>query len=529
MSKIYFYDTTLRDGAQTEGISYSIKDKILIAKQLDDFGINYIEGGWPYSNPKDQDFFAYFKKHPLKRADLVPFGSTAHPKNTPAKDKNLLSLVKADTEFVTIFGKSWDLHVKNVLRIELDANLKIINGSIDFLKKRHKKVFYDAEHFFDGYKNNKEYALKTVEAALDAGCDLVIFCDTNGGTLSWEIKKTVNEVKKILGLKNFGIHCHNDLGLAISNSIVLIEDGCNHIQGTINGYGERCGNADLVPIIAILQLKLGYQVISSKKLEGLSELSHYISEISNMMHRDNHPFTGRSAFTHKGGIHIDAVLKNPCSYEHIDPGLVGNRRRFLISELAGKSSLVTKAKELEYNLDKKSSQAAKLHRLVQDMEKRGYQFEAADASFKVLLEKNLKRRKKFFDLLGFRVIVEKRESGELLSEATVKLKVNDKLEHTASEGDGPVNALDNALRKALEKFYPSLSSMHLIDFKVRVIDEKSGTAAKVRVLIESQDEKENWSTIGVSENIIEASCDALIDSIEYKLFRDSRHKMPLAA
>ena len=522
MTKIAIYDTTLRDGSQTEGISYSLHDKISIAKRLDDFGINYIEGGWPYSNPKDEEFFKYFRKHKLSKSKIVPFGSTAHPKNSADKDKNLKSLLKADTEFVTIFGKSWDLHVKHVLRVDLDINLKIIYESVNLLRKKGKKVFYDAEHFFDGYKKNKTYALKTVKAALDAGCEALVFCDTNGGTLSWEIVNIVKEVKQALAIKNFGIHCHNDLGLGVANSVIAVGEGCSHIQGTINGYGERCGNADLVSVIGILQLKMGREVVLPKKLEELSELSYYVSEVSNMVHRDNHPFTGRSAFAHKGGIHIDAVLKNPLSYEHINSSLVGNRRRFLISELAGKSSLVAKAKELEYDLDKKSSQVKKLHKLLQDLENDGYQFEAADASFKLLLEKELKKYRKFFDLLGFRVIVEKREDGKLISEATVKLKVSNVFEHTAGEGDGPVNALDNALRKALSKFYPALTEMRLTDFKVRVLDEKSGTAAKVRVLIESQDDKSSWSTIGVSENIIEASYNALIDSIEYKLLKDSK-------
>ena len=522
MKKIYIYDTTLRDGAQTEGISYSVQDKINIAERLDDFGISYIEGGWPYSNLKDKEFFDYFKKHPLKKSTLVPFGSTHHPANPAYKDKNLISLIKAETEFVTIFGKSWDLHVREVLKINPDANLKIIYDSVRFLSKKGRKVFYDAEHFFDGYKINKNYALQTVKAALEAGCDLVVLCDTNGGSLSWEIKHIARELRSALSIENFGIHCHNDLGLGVINSIITVEDGCNHIQGTINGYGERCGNADLIPIIGILQLKLKYQAIPPKKLEGLVELSRYVSEVSNMIHRDNQPFVGRSAFAHKGGIHIDAVLKNPFAYEHIKPNLVGNKRRFLISELAGKSSLVIKAKELEYELDKKSLQAKKLHKLLQNLEKEGYQFEAAEGSFKLLLEKAFKKYKKFFDLLGFRVIVEKREDKRLISEAAIKLKIKGKLEHTAAEGDGPVNALDNALRKALEKFYPTLAKMHLTDFKVRVLDAASGTAAKVRVLIESQDDKESWSTIGVSENIIEASYDALVDSIEYKLLKGYR-------
>jgi len=523
---IEIYDTTLRDGAQSEGISYSVQDKISIAKRLDDLGIHYIEGGWPYSNPKDREFFEYFKKNPLKKAKLVAFGSTAHPSSLPQKDKNLLSLLKAETEYITIFGKSWDLHVKDVLKISSEENLKIIYESIKFLKKKGRKVFYDAEHFFDGYLHNKKYALRTLKAALEAGCDLIVFCDTNGGSLPWKIEEVVKEVKESLSLSSFGIHCHNDLGLAVINSLVAIQQGCFHIQGTINGYGERCGNADLITIIGILQLKMGYKLISPKKLKELTEVSHFVSEISNTAHQNSQPFVGSSAFAHKGGVHIDAVAKNPACYEHIDPGLVGNRRRFLVSELAGKTTLVLKARELEFDLDKKSKKAKRLHRLLQELEKEGYQFEAAEASFRLLLQKELKRYKKFFDLLGFRVIVEKREDGRLISEATVKLKVKGKLEYTVSEGDGPVNALDNALRKALLGIYPypALSKMHLTDFKVRVLEEKRGTAAKVRVLIQSQDEKESWTTIGVSENIIEASYNALLDSIEYKLLKEEKAK-----
>jgi len=522
MKKVHIYDTTLRDGAQTEGISYSLKDKINIAKKLNSFGIHFIEGGWPYSNPKDKAFFDYFKKHELKTSKLVPFGSTAHPRNKPGEDKNLMSLIRADTEFVTIFGKSWDLHVKEVLRIPLEDNIRIIHESIRFLNKKGKKVFYDAEHFFDAYKHNKNYAIKTLRAAIDAGCELIVFCDTNGGTLSWEIRKIAGEVRSELGINSFGIHCHNDLGMGIASSIITVGEGCTQIQGTINGYGERCGNADLIPIISVLQLKMGYKIVTPRNLKRLTELSHFVSEASNMVHRDNYPFVGKSAFAHKGGIHIDAVLKNPDSYEHIDPQLVGNKRRFLISELAGKSSLVVKAKELEYTLDKKSRKAKRIYKMLQRMEEDGYQFEVADASFKLLLEKELKKYSKFFDLMGFRVIVEKREDKRLLSEATVKIKIKNKVALTASEGDGPVNALDNALKKAMGKHYPSVLNIRLTDFKVRVLDEKSGTAAKVRVLIESQDDKETWSTVGVSENIIEASYKALIDAIEYKLLKERK-------
>ncbi|MCQ9205621.1 MAG: citramalate synthase [Omnitrophica bacterium] len=520
MKKVAIYDTSLRDGSQTEGISYSLKDKINIAQRLDDFGVNFIEGGWPFSNSKDTEFFAHFKKHPLKISKLVPFGSTAHPVNPASKDKNLLSLIAAGTEYVTIFGKTWNLHVTEVLKIKLEDNLKMIRDSVEFLKKEGKKVFYDAEHFFDGYKANPEYALKTVSTAKELGADLIIFCDTNGGTLPWEIERISQEAMKKLSLEGFGMHCHNDLGLGVANSLVCVDKGCVHIQGTINGYGERCGNADLVSIMGTLQLKMGHQIVSSAKMKELTKLSHFVSEVSNMAQRPGYPFTGRSAFAHKGGIHIDAVIKNPLAYEHIDPEVVGNNRKFVVSELAGKSTLVAKAKELEFDLDKKSDQAKEMHKLLQRLEKEGYQFEAAEGSFKLLLYKNFKQHKTFFDLLGFKVSVEKRQDNQLISEATIKLEIKGNIEHTASEGDGPVNALDNALRKALSKFYPAISKMHLTDFKVRVLDEKSGTAAKVRVLIQSQDEKDSWSTIGVSENVIEASWQALTDSVEYKLLKD---------
>lgn len=521
MEKVYIYDTTLRDGTQTEGISLSCQDKIDIAKKLDDFGVDFIEGGWPYSNPKDKEFFEYFKKNPLKQSKLTPFGSTARPFKPACEDKNLTSLLESETEHVTIFGKTWDLHVKEVLKIKLEDNLKIIFDSVSFLKKQGKKVFYDAEHFFDGYKANPDYAVKAIKAAQEAGAELIVFCDTNGGLLPWEIKVIVQEVKSKLSLNNFGIHCHNDLGLAVANSLICVDFGCMHIQGTMNGYGERCGNADLVSIMSILQLRMSKKIVAPKKLEQLTHLSHFVSETCNMIHRDSYPFVGRSAFAHKGGVHIDAVIKNSRAYEHIDPALVGNSRKFVVSELAGKSTLVAKAKELEFNLDKNSDKVKDLYKLIQKLEKEGYQFEAAEGSFKLLLQKKLKKCKIFFDLLGFKIVVEKREDNKLISEATIKLKINGKLEHTASEGDGPVNALDNALRKALTKFYPTLSKMRLIDFKVRVLDEKGGTATKVRVLIQSQDEEDSWSTIGVSENIIEASWQALADSVEYKLLKDS--------
>ena len=519
---VIVYDTTLRDGSQGEGISFSLDDKLKIAQKLDFLGIPYIEGGWPGSNPKDMEFFKTIRAMELKHSRVTAFGSTRKPGTNVRQDSNLQAILESGATTATIVGKTWDFHVIRALETTLEENLNMVTETIAFLKDKGLEVFFDAEHFFDGYKANPQYALKTLSVAKDSGAELIVLCDTNGGTLPWEIEKIIEDVKQVLNIGEFGIHCHNDLGLAVANSIVSVGKGCTHIQGTINGYGERCGNTDLIPIIGILQFKMDKSIISSKKIGELTHLSHFISEVCNMVHRDNYPFVGGSAFAHKGGVHIDAVIKDPLAYEHMDPSLAGNKRKFVVSELAGKSTLVVKAKELEFDLDKKSPKAKKLHKLIQKLENQGYQFEAAEASFKLLLQKELKKQKDFFTLLGFKASVEKREDNKLISEATIKLKINNKIEHTASEGDGPVNALDNALRKALSKFYPTLSEMHLTDFKVRVLDEKCGTAAKVRVLIQSQDKSDNWSTTGVSENIIEASWRALVDSVEYKLLKDSK-------
>jgi 2-isopropylmalate synthase len=520
MAKVYIYDTTLRDGAQTEGISYSLKDKLNIARELDSLGIHYIEGGWP-SNTKDKELFRELKKKPLKNCKLVAFGSTRRANTKTNQDANIKSLIEAGSEVITIFGKSWDLHVREILKTTLEENLAMISESVSYLKSKSKEVFYDAEHFFDAFKSNREYAISTIKAAEQAGADVVVLCDTNGGTLTSQLVEIIKVVKTCVSVP-IGIHTHNDMDLAVANSIMAVENGCVQVQGTFNGLGERCGNADLVPVIAILKLKLGIDCISDEKIKELTKTAHFVSEISNMKQMPNQPFVGASAFAHKGGVHINAVLKDPKSYEHINPELVGNHRRVLVSELAGKSPILIKAKELELDLDKKSPQAKKVLKLLQDLEHQGYQFEAADASFEIMVKKALKKYKRFFELEGFKVVIEKRKDNKVYSEATIKLKVNNVIEHTASEGDGPVNALDSALRKALKQFYPTLSKMRLSDFKVRVLDEKAGTAAKVRVLIQSQDEKDSWTTVGVSENIIEASWQALVDSIEYKLLKDTK-------
>ena len=520
MKEIKVYDTTLRDGSQGEGISFSVTDKVKIAKKLDEFGVHYIEGGWPGSNPKDMEFFKQARKIKFKNSELVAFSSTRRPKISPAEDENLAALIKSGVSSVAIFGKTWDMHVTDVLRVSLHENLNMINDTIEFLKSKNLYVFFDAEHFFDGYLRNKDYALETLRSAVSAGCDAVVLCDTNGGMLTHELGTIVRAISSECSTVKLGIHTHNDGGVAVANTLAAVEAGAGIVQGTINGYGERCGNADLCGIIPNLQLKLGYKCVAESKLKELTEVSKYVSEISNMKPQDNQPFTGRSAFAHKAGVHINAVMKNPVSYEHIAPEKIGNHRRILISELSGKTSIILRAKEMEMDLTKDDPKTKKILRLIQSMENQGYHFEAADGSFELLMKKALKKYKSFFTLEGFRVSIEKREDDTLISEAIIKLNVNKKEEHTAASGDGPINALDNALRKALAKFYPALSKMRLSDFKVRVLDEKAGTAAKVRVLIQSEDENSSWGTVGVSENIIEASWQALVDSVEYKLLKD---------
>ncbi len=519
--KIFLYDTTLRDGAQKEGVTFSVDDKFRIAKKLDELGIHYIEGGWPGSNPKDVTFFNKMEKVRLRKARLVAFGST-RKKNTKAEsDPNLKDLVDAGTFTVTIFGKAWDMQVRYALETALEENLRMISDSVKFLKSKGLEVIYDAEHFFDGFKANRRYALATLEKAASAGADVICLCDTNGGTLVEEIAEIIREVKK----KNkiaLGIHTHNDAELAVANSLTAVRLGVRLVQGTINGYGERCGNANLCSIIANLKLKMGIDCISDKQLASLTEISRFVSEVANIVPRDEAAYVGNSAFAHKGGVHVSAMQKHRRTYEHIEPGKVGNHRRILISELAGKGALLSKAKELKIDFSRDAKSAEKMLSILKDLEYRGYQFEGAEASFDLVMRKTRGEYRKFFDLEGFRVIVEKDKKGLMRSEATIMVKVGNLVEHTAAEGDGPVNALDNALRKALEIFYPDLKEMSLTDFKVRVIDAEAGTAAKVRVLIESRDEKDEWNTVGVSENIIEASWQALVDSIEYKLLKDKR-------
>lgn len=519
MMKIELYDTTLRDGAQSEGISFSVADKLKICEKLDSLGVHFIEGGWPGANPKDMEFFKKAKNLKLKNSNIVAFGSTRHAKSGADKDKVLTGLLSAGTKHVTIFGKSWDLHVKEVFRVDLEENLKMISDSVKFLRSKGKAVFYDAEHFFDGFKSNKEYALKTLKAAEGAGAVRIILCDTNGGTITSQVFEIVEEVKRAIKTP-LGIHAHNDIEMAVANSIAAVQAGCVQVHGTINGYGERCGNANLMSIIADIKLKLGINCVSDLALRDLTEVARFVAEISNMKLQDNQPFTGNSAFAHKAGVHVNAILKNPRTYEHVDPSRVGNHRRLLISELSGKSTIIKKAQDMDLDLGKNAEKSRTILKILQELENRGYHFEAAEASLELLMKRSMKKFRDFFDLEDFRVIIEKRKGGKMASEATIKLKVGKELEHTASLGDGPVNALDSALRKALKKFYPRLAEMHLTDYKVRVLDEKEGTAARVRVLIQSQDRNDSWWTIGVSENIIEASWFALVDSIEYKLLKD---------
>jgi 2-isopropylmalate synthase len=518
MPKVEIYDTTLRDGAQAEFVSFSVKDKIRIAEKLDEL-VHYIEGGWPGSNPRDIEFFKGAKKLKLEHAELVPFGSTRKAKEKAESDRNLKALLDSGTSTVCIFGKSWDLHVESALRVSLRENLKMIEDSIEYLKSKDRKVIYDAEHFFDAYGSNPDYTMDTIKVAQEVGADCIVLCDTNGGTLPGGVHVIVEKVKKEMKTP-LGIHAHNDADVAVANSIIAVKRGATHVQGTINGLGERSGNANLCSVIPNLKIKMGIDCVSNKQLKKLTEISRFVNEIANISPQHNRPYVGRSAFAHKGGIHVDAVLKTPRTYEHTDPELVGNVRRILVSELAGKSTVLQKAGEYGLELKKNTPETRKILEMLKNRESEGYQFEGAEASFELLVKKTLDIYKSFFDLEGFRVTVDARND-ELIAEATVKVKVGKKYEHTAAEGDGPVNALDNALRKALEKFYPVLRDVRLTDYKVRVLDEKSGTGAKVRVLIQTTDGKTTWGTVGVSENIIEASLIALADSIDYKLLKES--------
>lgn len=517
MSLVKLYDTTLRDGTQAEDISFLVEDKIRIAHKLDELGIHYIEGGWPGSNPKDVAFFKDIKKSKLSRAKIAAFGSTRRAKTTPDKDHNIKTLIAAEPDAITIFGKTWDFHVKEALRISLEENLELIHDSLEFLKRNAPEVFYDAEHFFDGYKANPDYAIKTLQAAEAAKVDCIVLCDTNGGTMPHEIAEIITAVKKHIKTP-LGIHTHNDGECAVANSIQAVHQGIVQVQGTINGFGERCGNANLCSIIPAIRLKLKKECISDDQLRHLREVSHFVYELANISPEKRQAYVGKSAFAHKGGVHVSAIQRHPETYEHIRPELVGNATRVLVSDLSGRSNILAKAEEFNINLDSKDPVTQEILESIKDMENRGFQFEGAEASFELLMKKALGTHKNYFQVMGFRVIDEKRTDDQTpTAEATVRVKVGGKVEHTAAEGHGPVNALDNALRKALEKFYPRLKEVKLHDYKVRVLPAGQGTASSIRVLIESGDKQGRWGTVGVSDNIIDASYQALIDSIDFKL------------
>lgn len=522
MKTIKIYDTTLRDGSQSEDISFSVEDKLQITKKLDELGVHYIEGGWPFSNLKDEEYFKKIKTINLKTSQIVAFGSTHHPKCKPKDDINLKTLIECGVNVVTIFGKTWDFHLKDALNIPLKKGIEIIFNSITFLKSHIPKVFFDAEHFFDGYKSNSEFALKCLIAAQKAGADCLILCDTNGGTLPLEIEKIILELKGKINVP-IGIHCHNDSECAVANSILAVELGVSQIQGTINGFGERCGNANLCSIIPNLELKLGYQCLPKGHLKRLKETSRFINEIANLTHFKNQPFVGESAFAHKAGVHVSAVMKSSKTYEHISPEIVGNDRRILISDLSGKSNVIRKIKDFGIELSKKSSEINRILAKVKELEHQGFQFESADASFELLVRRALKQFKPCFNLIRFTVITDNVKGIEdTLTQAVVHLEIKGKKIHTAAIGNGPVNALDKALRKALEEEYPKIKEINLLDYKVRVLSTTEGTEAKVRVLVISGDGKTSWTTVGVSENIIEASWQSLVDSIEYKLLKKDK-------
>ncbi|QOS99038.1 citramalate synthase [Brevibacterium sp. JNUCC-42] len=516
--KIHLYDTTLRDGTQGEGISLSVEDKVKIAVRLDRFGVDYIEGGWPGSNPKDMAFFQRIKEVKLEHAKLTAFGSTCRPNVPASQDVNLRAILESGASVASIFGKAWDLHVFEALKTTLTENLRMIHESVTHLHENGLEVMFLAEHFFDGYKANAKYALDVLKAAEAAGADWLVLCDTNGGTLPHEINEIVTQVKEACS-KPLGIHPHNDCELAVANAIAAVQAGAEQVQGTMNGIGERCGNVNLVSVIPNLQLKLGYNCVSLERLQQLTSTSRYVAEIANIMLPVNQPFVGNSAFAHKGGIHVSAVMKNASTYEHIEPEVIGNRRRILVSELSGQSNLLAKAEELQVCFNGEKSVSKEVVQRLKDKEHAGYQYEGAEASLTLMILEASGEEAKLFHLESFKVFMEKKPDKSIVSEAMVKCNINGQTVHTVAEGNGPVNALDNALRKALEQHFPILSHMHLKDYKVRVLDESEATSAKVRVLIESTHQGESWSTVGVSTNVIEASWEALADSVRYLLWK----------
>jgi 2-isopropylmalate synthase len=522
MPVVQIYDTTLRDGAQAEGISFSCEDKIKIALRLDKMGFHYIEGGWPGSNPKDMDFFSQIKDYQLKNARIAAFGSTRKPGVAAINDASVNAILVSGSDAATIVGKTWDFHVIKALGTTLEENLAMIRETMAFLKSRGLEAIYDAEHFFDGCKANPAYALETLKAARDGGAETLVLCDTNGGSLPQEIKELVELVKSHLDVP-LGIHVHNDGEMAVANSIVAVQAGVTHVQGTINGYGERCGNANLCSIIPNLTLKCGLETIPRQNLVHLTGLSRFVSEVANVTPDTHQPYVGASAFAHKGGIHVSALLKDSRTYEHIPPERVGNQRRVLISELSGMSNLLYKYKDLNIRVDHQTPEGRRILDEIKQLENQGFVFESAGGSFELLLRKAYNGYKEPFTLETLRLFIEMRENNPAYAEAIIKMRVGEQTVHTAADGSGPVNALDNALRKALERFYPEIKKYQLIDYKVRVLDEKDGTRAMVRVHIETSDGRNTWGTVGVSENIIEASWQALVDSIAYGLL-ERKHK-----
>jgi 2-isopropylmalate synthase len=520
MTRIAIYDTTLRDGSQGEGVNFSLQDKLLLTARLDALGVDYIEGGYPLSNPKDAAYFREVRDLDLGCAMVAAFGMTRRRDVAAEDDVGMRALVSAGAPVVTLVGKSWDLHVHDVLGVSLVENLAMIADSVAYCAAHVDEVIYDAEHFFDGFRRNPDYALRTLQAAASAGARWIVLCDTNGGSLPEQVAEAVAEVRRAIAVP-LGIHTHNDCELGVANSLAAVRQGAAQVQGTINGIGERCGNVDLCSVVANLALKYpGYDVLRPGSLAHLTEVSRYVYETANMNFRPGQPFVGSSAFAHKGGMHVHGIRKNAASYEHIDPTQVGNERRVLVSELSGKSNIAEKLGE--HGLDQDPALLAKVLDRVQDLENEGYQFEAAEASFVLLVETLAGRFRPRFERLGYRVSVAGRSGGEPVTEATVKLRVGDVVEHSVSEGDGPVNALDGALRKALESHFPRLREMSLVDYKVRVINARAGTAARVRVVIESRDGDSVWGTVGVSENVIEASWLALLDAFDHKLDKDVR-------
>ncbi len=518
---IKIFDTTLRDGTQGEGISLSVEDKLKIARKLDTLGVHYIEGGWPGSNSKDIEFFKRAGELNLRHAKITAFGSTRRKGTEPEKDANLNLILDSGVSVATIFGKSWDFHVTTALGTTLEENLAMIYDSVLYLKSKGLEVIYDAEHFFDGYKNNPEYAVATIKKAEEAGADWIVLCDTNGGSLPEEVSRMVKLAAETVQTP-IGIHAHNDCELGVANSLAAVQAGARQVQGTMNGLGERCGNANLISIIPNLQLKMNYRAIDDEQLKQLTNVSRYVSEIANVHMPINLPYVGAGAFAHKGGIHVSAIMKHPSTYEHIVPELVGNKQRVLVSELAGQSNLLFKAQELNLDLSAENMKSKEIIQQIKDLEHQGYQFEGADASLELLLRQAFGNIEEVFVLESFKIIVEKSADHAVVSEAIIKLRVHGETVYTAAEGNGPVNALDSALRKALVQFYPDIQHMHLSDYKVRVLDEKDATAAKVRVLIESTSMDNTWNTVGVSENVIEASWQALIDSMRYALLGKTR-------